>query len=615
MALIRKYVNFSGRKTKELAIIFIISIIVISYGLFFYLQNNTERDIRNSLFEQQKQRQIESALAISQHIGSDLDSIMARLQDLANSGYLQEGDLFSNTTKKSMQQMYVQMANITKVDRLFILDKNNNVRSSSLAPIGQEAFIGMNFSYRDWIRDTKNTLMPIFSDGFEGRDGKYRIAITHPIINIKTGKYMGLVGVLIPTTEFFAHYGNIYNIKSNFLVVFDKKGNYIANPNTELLGKNYFGNQAQQFFHNNQLQYNLYSQLLRGQPGYAVYDFGIGERLNTGYPIFVQGKPIYFVSAVTPTSVIYSHINDVILTQRIETFSLLAGTTAAIVVFIIFLIGWSSNLNEEVERRTRELNESNKQLGVANKQLKFNDKMQKEFINIASHELKTPTQAILVFSQLLRTYPERRDEMINAIERNAVRLKNLTNSILDVSRIESQSLSLNKEKFNINEKIRNIIDDLKLRHKVEITFADPKLDPIIVEADKVRIYEVISNLLVNAIKFTQKNSSSDSDDGNSLGEDTITVFTAIKSNQAYKKGNTGSSDEEVIISIRDRGVGIDPAIQDRLFSKFVTKSETGTGLGLYVSKGIVEAHGGRIWAENNTEGKGATFYFSLPLSK
>src|SRR5829696_1244023 len=613
MVSLKKHTNFSDRKTKELAIIFIISIIVISYSLFFYLQNNTESDIRNSLFEQQKQRQIESTLALSQHIGSDLDSIMSRLQDLANSEYLQEGDLFSNTTKKSMQQMYVQINNITEVDRLFILDENNIVRSS-IASNGQETFVGTNFSYRDWIRDTKNTLMPIFSNGFEGRDGKYRIAITHPIINIKTGKYIGLVGALIPTIEFFAHYGNIYNIKSNFLVVFDKKGNYIATPGTELLGKNYFGNQAQQIFHHNQLQYNLYSQLLRGQPGYAVYDFGIGERLNTGYPIFVQGKPIYFVSAVTPTSVIYSQINDVILTQRIETFSLLAGTTAAIVVFIIFLIRWSSSLNEEVKRRTRELNGSNKQLGLANEQLKAHDKMQKEFINIASHELKTPTQAILGFSHLLRTYPERRDEMINAIERNAVRLQSLTDSILDVSRIESQNLSLNKEKFNINEKIRNVIDDLKSRHQVEITFADPKVDPIVVEADKIRIYEVISNLLVNAIKFTQKNSSSN-DNGNSLGDGTITVFTAIKSNQVYKKGNTGSSVKEVIISIRDRGAGIDPDIQDRLFSKFVTKSDTGTGLGLYISKGIIEAHGGRIWAENNAEGKGATFYFSLPLSK
>ena len=612
MVLLKKYANFSGRKTKEVAIIFIILIIVISYGLFFYLQNNTESNIRNSLFEQQKQRQIGSALALSQHIGSDLDSIVARLQDLANSAYLQQGDLFSNTTKKSIQQMYVQMNNITKVDRLFILDENNIARSS-IAPKGQEPFVGINFSYRDWVRDTKNTLMPIFSNGFEGRDGKYRIAITHPIINIRTGKYIGLVAALIPTTEFFAHYGNIYNIKSNFLVVFDKKGNYIATPRTQLLGKNYFGNQSQQIFHRNRLQYNLYRQLLGGKPGYAVYDFGIGERLNTGYPIFVQGKPTYFVSAVTPTSVIYSQINDVILTQRIETFSLLAGTTAAIVVLIIFLIRWSSNLNDEVKRRTRELNESNKQLGVANEQLKAQDKMQKEFINIASHELKTPMQAILGFSQLLQIHPERRDEMINAIERNAVRLQSLTNSILDVSRIESQTLKLNKEKFNINQKIRDAIDDLKSRQPVEITFTDPKVDPIVVEADRIRIYEVISNLLDNAIKFTQKNSSS-RDDGNSLGEDTITVFTAIKSNQAYKKANT-SSVGEVIISIRDRGAGIDPEIQDRLFSKFVTKSERGTGLGLYISKGIIEAHGGRIWAENNADGKGATFYFSLPLSK
>src|ERR671929_2307802 len=138
MVLIKKYANLYGRKTKELAIVFITSIIVISYGLFFYLQNNTESNIRNSLFEQQKQRQIESTLGLSQHIGSDLDSVMARLQDLANTVYLQQGDLVSNITKKSMEQMYAQMNNITKVDRLFILDENNIVRSS-IAPKGQEA--------------------------------------------------------------------------------------------------------------------------------------------------------------------------------------------------------------------------------------------------------------------------------------------------------------------------------------------------------------------------------------------------------------------------------------------------------------------------------------------
>jgi signal transduction histidine kinase len=618
MALLKKYANFSGsRKTKEVAIIFIVLIIVISYGLFFYLQNNTESNIRNSLFEQQKQRQIGSTLALSQHIGSDLDSIMARLQDLANSVYLQEGDLSSsNTTKKSMQQMYVQMNNITKVDRLSILDENN-IERSSIVPKGEQTFVGINFSYRDWVRDTKNTLMPLFSNGFVGRDGKYRIAITHPIINIKTGKYIGLVAALIPTTEFFAHYGNIYNIKSNFLVVFDKEGNYIATPRTQLLGKNYFGNQAQQIFHYNQLQYNLYRQLFEGKSGYAVYDFGIGERLNTGYPVFVQGKPTYFVSAVTPTSVIYSQINGVIFTERIETFSLLAGTTAAIVVFIIFLIRWSSNLNDEVKRRTRELNESNKELAVANEQLKVHDKMQKEFINIAAHELRTPIQPILSLSQILHSRKEdgggeQEEEIVDAIVRNAKRLRHLTDDILDVTRIESKSLNLKKERVDLNDLIAVVVEDY--RRQIEKASSDHNSNPnviyeepnkeedkaIFVEADRQRLIQVISHLLSNAIKFK----------GEEAERGTISIGVE-------KKG-----DQEVIVSVRDTGSGIDKEILPRLFTKFTTKSYQGTGLGLYISKSIIEVHGGKIWAENNNnnngnekERRGATFYFTLPLKK
>ena len=621
MALIKKYANFSGRKTKELAIIFIISIIVISYGLFFYLQNNTESNIRNSLFEQQKQRQIESTLALSRHIGSDLDSIMARLQGLANSVYLQQGDVLSNKTKKFMEQMYFQINNITKVDRLFILDEND-IERSGIVPKGEDAFIGVDFSYRDWVRETKRTLMPVFSDGFVGRDGKYRIAITEPIINIGTGKYEGLVGGLIPTTEFFAHYGNIYNIKSNFLVVFDKKGNYIATPRTHLLGKNYFGNEAQQIFHHNPIQGNLYSQLLKGRPGYAVYDFGIGERLNTGYPIFVQGKPTYFVSAVTPTSVIYSQINTVILTQKIETFSLLAGTTAAIVVLIIFLIRWSSTLNNEVKRRTRELNESNKQLNtlteelkrandslmasnkqlaVANEQLKLHDKMQKEFINVASHEIKTPTQAILGYTELLQRHPEKREQISDVLYRNAKRLQRLTNDILDVARIESQTLKINKDKFSLTDLISSIVEDFKndiQRKGGNVTLLYEPEDNLIVEADKGRITQVISNLLSNAIKFTKEGSIS------------IKVVKDAKYNNHQQEG------EEVMVSVKDTGKGIDSEILPRLFTKFATKSETGTGLGLYISKSIIEAHGGKIWAENyQYDGKkGAVFAFSLPLS-
>ncbi|MFL6315292.1 MAG: sensor histidine kinase, partial [Nitrososphaeraceae archaeon] len=176
------------------------------------------------------------------------------------------------------------------------------------------------------------------------------------------------------------------------------------------------------------------------------------------------------------------------------------------------------------------------------------------------------------------------------------------------------------------EKIRNVIDDIKSKEdEIKISFDESKADPIVVEADKLRIYEVISNLLINAVKFTKKKSidggSSNGSDGSSVGNDmasAIIVASAVKSNQSYHKVkaiNTtgGGRIDEVIISIRDRGTGIDPDIQDKLFSKFATKSDTGSGLGLYISKGIIEAHGGKIWAENNTNVKGATFAFSLPI--
>jgi signal transduction histidine kinase len=228
------------------------------------------------------------------------------------------------------------------------------------------------------------------------------------------------------------------------------------------------------------------------------------------------------------------------------------------------------------------------------------------------------------------------EQYLDVIVRNAKRLRSLSENILDVTRIESRTLKLNKEKFNINEKIRNVIDDIKSKEggeeEIEIIFDKQEVDPIVVEADKLRIYQVISNLLTNALKFSKKRI----DTGNNYSIDydthsTITVLTAIKKfdNIEEKNGlgagsgskssnilsNNHHVDEVVIISIKDRGTGIDPDIKDKLFSKFVTKSDVGgSGLGLYISKGIVEAHGGKIWAENNSDGKGgATFSFSLPI--
>jgi two-component system, OmpR family, sensor histidine kinase VicK len=233
---------------------------------------------------------------------------------------------------------------------------------------------------------------------------------------------------------------------------------------------------------------------------------------------------------------------------------------------------------------------------MLNEQLKLHDKMQKEFINIASHEMKTPTQAILGMSGLLQYYPEKKDELIEIIRRNAKRLQSLTSDILDVTRIESQTLQLEKERFNIYDLLADVTKDYTERIKsdnknIELLYEQQNINrPIFIEADKGRINQVLSNLLNNALKFTAQ------------GQIIVNVQIDNKS-------------REVTVSITDTGSGINKDIFAKLFSKFATKSSQGTGLGLYISKSIIEAHGGRIWAENNKKGNGATFIFTLPISR
>jgi len=227
-------------------------------------------------------------------------------------------------------------------------------------------------------------------------------------------------------------------------------------------------------------------------------------------------------------------------------------------------------------------------------QLKVHDKMQKDFINIAAHELRTPIQPILGLTEtiLSQSKDDAQKELLEVVVRNAKRLTTLIENILDVTRIENQSMTLRKERFNLNRIILNILEgyesqDIKKKDNVRIIFT-PK-DDFLVEADKGRVMQVISNLMNNAIKFTLKG--------------TITVTTKKEEEK-----------NEIIVSIKDTGSGIDPEIMPKLFSKFATKSQTGTGLGLFVSQNIIEAHGGKIWAENNSDGKGSTFSFSLPLA-
>lgn len=273
-----------------------------------------------------------------------------------------------------------------------------------------------------------------------------------------------------------------------------------------------------------------------------------------------------------------------------------------------------SKTNEKFAKVNRELAAVNKELVQINEIMKDNSMKQKEFIQITSHELRTPTQAILGYVELLLLEPQSRFEYGEPIMRNAIRLQKIISDILFISRIDNNMLTLNNERFSLTETILQAVGDTRnqiIRENKNVTViydvvSNPKMvnkkeqEDIVIDGDKDRIAQVISNILNNALRF--------------LENGTIAISVDTNNTINSSKGNPVDGLKEIIISIKDSGKGIAPDILPRLFSKFKTKDGSGgTGLGLYICKNIVEAHGGRIWAKNNEEGNGATFSFSLPV--
>ncbi|MFL6496945.1 MAG: ATP-binding protein [Nitrososphaera sp.] len=234
-------------------------------------------------------------------------------------------------------------------------------------------------------------------------------------------------------------------------------------------------------------------------------------------------------------------------------------------------------------------------------ELKSHEKMKQEFIDIAAHELRTPIQPILGLSQILKDQisDPTQTKYLDIILRNAKRLQQLQADTIDVIRIESGTMKFRKEAFNLNELIFYFLQDFNSQledyyNKINVNYKSD--GDVWVIADKNRIIQVISNLLDNAIKFTKVGS----------------ILVQLTEKRMAKKIEDAN---QVIVSIKDEGPGIDPSIMPRLFTKFASKSEKGTGLGLFISKSIIIMHGSEIWAENNSDERGATFAFTLPVHK
>ena len=513
------------------------------------------------------------------------DSAQASTKDLTNGYYMfdMNGEIISKTSNKTIDADYNNIrANST--DLFFTPETTNTTYYSSIIDVNNQ-FPLLFISYpviKSNITLNNNASQANMSN-FEG--------IVFTTIDLsKLGQF--LQKELSP--EFASNVGLI-----------DKNGVILYSKTRNVLGKNYLTSEFQNLIppEIKNVYNNILAASLKGGSGLRDISYNNNMTTIAYQPITVDGELLWSLYISTPHS-LASNVGYLINQQK--NFStiviIVVGSMAFGIAFLI--LSWNKRLEGAVKSRTvqlkntnESLTESNSLLASANKQLEIHDNMQKEFINVAAHELRTPIMPILGEAELIENEISDNEsarvgkEQISSIIRNAKRLDRLAADILDVSNIEGKSLKLNKTIFDIDEILSQLVKEYS-RQIENDTAKNKKLrifyEPIQVKilADKYRITQVISNIINNSIKFTDQG--------------TISIIGSENS-------------DELTIKISDTGKGIDKEIVNRLFDKFVSRSAQGTGLGLFISKNIIESHGGKINGFNNENGTGATFVFTLPL--
>jgi signal transduction histidine kinase len=600
-----------------------VTAIILSILAFQY-SNSISTKVVDIATQEIRSNTIIQAHDLSEILTNRLESIIPLLQTLADAPALQNNE----SQRARLIIDYRQNYTGTLTDFYMWLDKDGKiVWISNMNSTTYQQYKGFDLSYRPYFTMARDSDMEYYSSVIESNDKVPRYFISYPILSIQGGEYrnssaaekgsfMGVVvaGIRTSTLGDLLE-GQLLPQFNSSIGLLDKNGLVLYADTQSFVGKNIFGKELQSALSTSlsprshqQLNEALKASINNNASSGSIDAISKQGTVNTiAYsPVLLNGINFLNLYVAAPHN-LAGNVASAIDEQK--HFSILIiiiiGSVASIIAYII--LTWNKRLHAIVNSRTRELDKANKELVSAYKQLKIHNKTQREFIDIAAHELRTPLQPIIGIMNIIRSKvtESEQQELFDIVIRNAKRLQRLAEDILDVTRIEGHTLDIKKEVFNINDAIASILQDYKsqiernnndeLNQFLEISFQPEKVG-VYVQGDKGRISQVISNLIDNAIKFAPQQK----------GKLDIVVSRSDGNNKEEPNGN-------VIVSVKDNGTGIDPEIMPKLFSKFVTKSFSGTGLGLYVSKNIIEAHGGKIWAENNIDGNGATFYFSLPI--
>jgi signal transduction histidine kinase len=581
-------------KSTSALVLLLIGAIAIGLSLMSYqFSALTSEEIRRIGAQDIRSNTEIQAYDMANNLNSNIEAVHSILALLSGLPAIQNQDLESS--KDLFSDAQKTTSNITS--SYFWLDKDGKLLWANAFENQTiyEQYAGGDRSFRPYFSEPRDTLRPYFSSLIESVDGVPRLYIAHPIIldtdqnnNNNSSVFNGVVASAIDLDRFGKILQSQLSTKyGSTLGMVDRNGLILYSSNATYIGKDVFGDELQSILPPEIIdRFNSFLRAsLQGEAGSG--DIPVQGSTNTiAYqPVSFSGDN-FAVVYVIATHNIQGIVGSLIDQQRNFNLIIIGAIGVVAVSIASLILIWNRRLSGIVKSKTAELEQANTSLQEAVEQLKDHDRMQREFINVAAHELRTPTQAIIGYSDLFYLRPDSREEAIKAITRNAERLETLTRDILDVTRIEGHRLDLNKEKFDISEVVASAIEDTRSRvddSNIKFEYSPRKL---LVEADRMRISQVLSNLLSNAVKFTKQG----------------TVYISAD-----------NKDGQLIVSVKDTGSGIDLEIMSRLFTKFTTKSQTGTGLGLFISKSIIEAHGGRIWAENNKDGKGATFTFRLPL--
>ncbi len=595
-------------------ILLIIAIIGIGLSVLSYQYSSfTANEIANISSQDVRSNSKIEVYQLSRILVRSMESISNNLQGLSNSISL------LGIENDNIQRLFDSAQTSTKdlTNGYYMFDMNGNLISKTSNKTIAANYNGIKANSSNLFLSPKTSNTTYYSSIINVNNQFPVLFISYPVIksnvtlrNNNTQSNMSNFEGIVFTTIDLSKLGGFLQkelspeFASNVGLI-DKNGVILYSKNRNVVGKNYLTSEFQDLIppEIKNVYNNILASSLAG--GSGLRDISFNDNMTTiAYkPITLDGEFLWSLYISTPHS-LASNVGYLINQQK--NFSTIVIIVVGSMAFgiAILILSWNKRLQGAVKSRTTQLNktnesliESNSLLASANKQLEIHDNMQKEFINVAAHELRTPIMPILGEAELIENDISDNEsarisrEQISSIIRNAKRLDRLAADILDVTNIEGKSLKLNKTTFDIDEILsqlvteysRQIEKDVAKNKKVKISYEPLH---VMILADNYRITQVISNIINNAIKFTDQG-----------------IITII--------GNADSA--ELNIKISDTGKGIDNEIINRLFDKFVSRSEQGTGLGLFISKNIIEAHGGRIIGFNNENGIGATFVFVLPL--